>query len=231
MPLSGLAETACQIFLREKHVWTILRIVRQLNEKCRKNTAKIFSADFAEKSTLSPVPSLILIWCSGVHLYYYLWVVWMKSKLVKQFQEKIKVDFVQFIEMGVQCLKQNTNPCHIDINLILPTKCEWIFRPKNVEWLSWCWCHFPLIFIPAGASTCVHPSTKYKWHGEQIHLNFNGISYPLVSYQRYKEMSKSFVTIEWNEMIRCNLFPPNDEMIIHLTITRIPHIRWFASPR
>ena len=75
-----------------------------VNEKCRKNTAKIFSADFAEKSTLSPVPSLILIWCSGVHLYYYLWVVWMKSKLVKQFQEKIKVDFVQFIEMAVQCL-------------------------------------------------------------------------------------------------------------------------------
>ena len=28
----------------------------------------------------------------------------MKSKLVKQFQEKIKVDFVQFIEMAVQCL-------------------------------------------------------------------------------------------------------------------------------
>ena len=28
----------------------------------------------------------------------------MKSKLVKQFQEKIKVDFVQFIEVAVQCL-------------------------------------------------------------------------------------------------------------------------------
>ena len=72
----------------------------------KENTSKICSVDLAEKSTLSPVPSLTILYLSNFCsicnvvvklLSYLIRTTWKESKLVKKLQEEVKVNFVQSI--------------------------------------------------------------------------------------------------------------------------------------